>query len=540
MSDSLALWLVFAKILMIFVSLVSLVSGLDDLFLDLCYFFRSLYRRVFILPKYTPLTEEKLRQHPEQPIAIMIPAWDESAVIRPMLFNILRTLYYQNYHVFVGTYPNDLDTQREVERVREQHDNVHRIVCPNQGPTNKADCLNWIYQGITLFEKEEDVRFAIFVMQDCEDVIHPLCYKLLNYLIPRKDMVQMPVHSLPRKWYEFTAGHYMDEFAQLHFKDLVVREVLNKSIPAAGVGCAFSRRAFEMVAASNKNQLFSIHSLTEDYDFGFRLKQHTLKQIFVKFAIPRTIKKTKVWTGKSRQVTTQELVCIREYFPSTVKTAVRQKSRWVIGIALQGWANLGWKGGFWTKYMLYRDRKALITNLVNLLGYGVVFYMLAVWLNNWLNPESYRYPPFLQKGTWLWYVILVTCCLLIERTLMRMYCVQQLHGWQQAFLSVPRMIWGNMINFFATCRALKLYARYLRTGQIITWDKTAHVFPSEDELQYFRRKLGAVLLEKRLITIVQLEEALRQQQQEHRLLGEILIDMGAIQEEDLEQVLVTY
>jgi len=33
-------------------------------------------------------------------------------------------------------------------------------------------------------------------MQDCEDVIHPLCYKLFNYLIPRIDMVQLPVESL--------------------------------------------------------------------------------------------------------------------------------------------------------------------------------------------------------------------------------------------------------------------------------------------------------------------------------------------------------
>jgi adsorption protein B len=537
MNDIIPLLLVSTQLLMIIVGVVFLVSGLDDVFIDMCYVCRCLYRRLFILPKYAPLTEEKLQHHPEQLIAIMIPAWDESVVIRPMLLNIIRTLNYERYHIIVGTYPNDLETQREVDRVKELYSHVHRITCPNNGPTNKADCLNWIYQGIKVIEKEQRLRFDIFVMQDCEDVIHPLCYKLFNYLIPRKDMVQLPVHSLPRKWYEFTAGHYIDEFAQLHLKDLIVREMLNKSLPAAGVGCAFSRRAFEMIAASNKNQVFSIDSLTEDYDLGFRLKQHGLKQIFVDFSIPRTVTTLASGVHKPRQQTTQELVCIREYFPSTFTAAVRQKSRWVVGIALQGWAHLGWRGNGWTKYMLYRDRKALLTNLVNILGYGVVATVLAVWINLWLNPEAYRYPPLLQKGTWVWYLVMANLGLAIERVGMRMYCVRRLYGWPQACLSVARMIWGNVINFCATCRALKLYMRYLTTGKLIAWDKTAHVFPSEAELQLFRPKLGTLLLAKRLITMAQLEDALRLQAQQYRPLGAILVDMKAIKKEDLEQVL---
>ena len=49
------------------------------------------------------------------------------------------------------------------------------------------------------------------------------------------------------------------------------------------------------------------------------------------------------------------------------------------------------------------DRKALITNLVNVLGYCVVCTVLAVAVTIWLDPEAYRYPPLLQKGTWAWY-----------------------------------------------------------------------------------------------------------------------------------------
>ena len=536
--DFVAIALVCVQMLLVFVSLAFLVSGLDDLFIDLCYLVRSGWRRLFVLPRHPRLTEEALRAEPEKPIAVMIPAWDESAVIRPMLENTLRSLNYDNFRIFVGVYPNDRATIEEVDKVREGWERVERIVCPHDGPTNKADCLNWIYQGIRLYEKEHGEEFQIFVMQDCEDIIHPLCYKLFNHLIPRKDMVQLPVMALETPWHQFTSGHYIDEFAQLHYKDLVVRELLNRSIPAAGVGCAFSRRALETVAASNRNQLFSIDSLTEDYDFGFRLKEHGMKQIFVKFPVTRRLTRRHWLTRQPREVEAPDMVCIREFFPSRFKAAVRQKSRWVVGITLQGWANLGWQGDWWTRYMLLRDRKSLLTNLINLLGYVVVVAVLAVWAAMALDPDgAWQYPPLVERDSWLWYVILANAGLLAWRITLRAWCVFRLYDLRQALLSVPRMVWGNVINFAATCRAIWLYQRYLRTGKLIAWDKTTHVFPSEAELRQYRRKLGDLLLERRLVSVAQLNHALEWQKHRPEPLGEILKDMGVVQERDLAMVL---
>lgn len=535
--DVIAYILIVIKLLTIFVCIVFLISGLDDLFIDICYGIRTIYRRLFVYTRYRRMTEHDIVAKEEQPIAVMIPAWDESAVIRPMLENAVRNLNYRNVHIFVGTYPNDTATEREVEKVRENHRNIHRVTTPHDGPTNKADCLNWIYQGIRLFEKKSGIGFEIFIMQDCEDVIHPLCYKLFNYLMPRHDMVQLPVHSLKRKWYEFTGSHYKDEFAQLHHKDLVVREVLTGSIPAAGVGCAFSRRAFETIAANNNNQVFSIDSLTEDYDFGFRLKEFGLKQIFVKFTVKRTELRRSWWRRNVRPVRVEEIVGIREFFPANFKASVRQKSRWVVGIAFQGWAHLGWRGGLLTRYILFRDRKAIITNLINLMGYFVVLVVVSIWITLWIDSNSYRYPPLIEEGSLLWYVVIANGILLVERVLLRAYCVYRVYGWQQALLSIPRMVWGNVINFGATCRAIRLYARYLRTGKLIAWDKTQHVYPSEAELGGFRRRLGDLLLEHQLVTVNQLQEALARQRTERRLLGAILIDMGALQETQLTHIL---
>nr|BFE97275.1 hypothetical protein GCM10020185_78110 [Pseudomonas brassicacearum subsp. brassicacearum] len=83
------------------------------------------------------------------------------------------------------------------------------------------------------------MTFAGVVLHDSEDVLHPLELRLFNYLLPRKDMIQLPVVSLERNWYEWVAGVYMDEFAEWHGKDLVVRESMTDTVPSAGVGTCF-------------------------------------------------------------------------------------------------------------------------------------------------------------------------------------------------------------------------------------------------------------------------------------------------------------
>ena len=56
--------------------------------------------------------------------------------------------------------------------------------------------------------------------------MHPLELKLCNYLMGRGEinMVQTPVFPLEVPIAKFTAGTYMDEFAETHTKDMYVRE----------------------------------------------------------------------------------------------------------------------------------------------------------------------------------------------------------------------------------------------------------------------------------------------------------------------------
>jgi len=110
--------------------------------------------------RYRQPSLEEMAEKSEQPFALMFPAWQEAEVIRRALLNTIRNIDYRNFHVFVGTYVNDPDTQHEIEEVMRHHANVTQLIVPHPGPTCKADCLNWIVRGIREYQDQHGIRFA--------------------------------------------------------------------------------------------------------------------------------------------------------------------------------------------------------------------------------------------------------------------------------------------------------------------------------------------------------------------------------------------
>ena len=167
-------------------------SSLDDLFLDVCFFFvwfRSRWRRA---PLYGFSLRPRVPQR-ERTIALVIPCWEEAGVIREMLENNLTGIEYRDYEVWLGLYPNDPQTIDEVEKCKARFSRIRYVVCPRPGPTTKADCLNWIMRGIRRHEQASGDRYEVVVQHDAEDVIPPSALRVINDHIARYDMVQFPV-----------------------------------------------------------------------------------------------------------------------------------------------------------------------------------------------------------------------------------------------------------------------------------------------------------------------------------------------------------
>lgn len=455
-------------ILALFVGSVFVVSGFTDLFFDIFNIYLKA-RRFFVGHDWPALTLRRLEAREQQRIAIFIAAWHEADVIAQTLSNATETIRYKNYDIFVGTYPNDPDTQREVDKVARENPHVHKVITPDDGPTNKASNLNHVFNALLDYETRNDRFFDIIVMHDSEDVIHPYSLLIYNYLIPRMEMIQIPVFPMALPLRKVTHWTYADEFAENHTKILRVREYSGGFVPSAGVGTAFTKRAFQILAL-DQHEVFSPNTLTEDYQLGLRINMHGMKSAFVNIRIPTPQSKA---TGKRR---TADWIATRAVFPTDFKRAVKQKTRWNIGIVLQGWQNIGWKGTLGVKWDLLQDRKTLVTAPVNFLAYFVFIYFLLYSLVNRLTPESM--PVLIPNGSFLSVLVFISTVFMAWRSLNRAYTVNLIYGFWPALTSIPRAVWGNIINYFAITRAVIQFTINKFRKREVAWDKTSHEFPA--------------------------------------------------------------
>jgi adsorption protein B len=109
----------------------------------------------------------------EKLIAIFVPLWHEHSFTAGMVEHNVSAINYGNHHFFIGAYPNDDPTLDAVHELEQRFPHVHLAVCPHHGPTSKADCLNWVYQRMLLFEAHHGGQFEIVMTHDAEDLIHP-------------------------------------------------------------------------------------------------------------------------------------------------------------------------------------------------------------------------------------------------------------------------------------------------------------------------------------------------------------------------------
>jgi adsorption protein B len=492
--------------------------GVDDIIFDLLYWGRRI-RRAFIRYRFPTLTIEKLRGKPEQRIAIMIPCWQEFEVVERMLEFAATTLEYQRYDIFVGVYPNDERTLAAVQSAAARHPQVKPVVNSQPGPTTKAQNLNAIFAEIE--RSEGDEPYEIMVLHDTEDVIHPLSLRMYNYLMPQRQMIQLPVFPLERPPFEWTSWTYADEFAENHQKDMIIREAIGSFVPSAGVGCAFSRPALEIISVT-ADDVFPSATLTEDYQTGLRLKMRGLSTIFV--SQPLAFKRGQ------KYVTAASYIATRAYFPDNLRSAVRQKARWVVGICFEAWQATGWVGNFAMRYALYRDRKSVASNVFALFGYVVLGLVIPLLV--WHHFDSRIVAPRVGNSAYVWDLLDAVLGMTLWRLLQKAYFVSSLYGPLQGMLAVVRPPWSSLINGLATLRAIAMFTTAMREKRTVAWTKTDHAFPADAVLGEFRRQLGQVLIESNKLDERGLARALEVKEPGERL-GDTLVRLGLVTERDV-------
>lgn len=442
--------------LMMFAAVGLFIGGMDDLLIDSIWIVRASWRRYILSYVYSPASMENLAP-PDEPgrIAILIGAWAEHAVIGRMLRTALSRINHGDYRIYVGTYANDRRTIAAVAEVAREDGRVRLVKGDVHGPTTKGECLNRVWGALVADEVAEGVPYKAIVIHDAEDVIHPAELRLFDRMIEHFDMVQLPVLPLINRQSRWVAGHYCDEFAEAHGRQLVVREMLGAGVPSAGVGCAISRTAMEHLAVNSDGKPFDEDCLTEDYEIGLRLAQFGRRGAFV--SIPAR-------PGGPP-------VAVRAHFPHRLGAAVRQKTRWMVGIALSGWDRLGWQGHWAELWMRLRDRRALLAALVLSAGYAALLLWAISTAGHFMMLTA---PPALPPMLVL--LLQINGLLLVWRALMRFTSVRYFYGTREGVRAVLRILPSNVIAMLAARRALFQYCRLLR-GEALAWDKTRHIFP---------------------------------------------------------------
>jgi bacteriophage N4 adsorption protein B len=444
----------FQRELLLFSAAWLLIGAADDLIIDLIWFGRRIYRRHAFYRHQPPMRTYELPESPNPGLlAVFIPAWGEAAVIGAMLSHCSQAWAASRcpYRVYVGCYPNDNASVANVVSAARTNPAIRLVLVAHHGPSTKADCLNRLWSALLSDEIGGGYKAKAIVLHDAEDAVHADELDIFDRLVGKGGAVQLPVIPVRTPGSRWISGHYCDEFAEAHAKTLVVREALGASLPLAGVACAIERNLLGRIALHTNGKPFDESSLTEDYEIGLRIGAAGGRTIMARLF------------DRSGQ-----LAGTRACFPDSLSASVRQKTRWLTGIALAGWDRLGWRGNWAQKWMLVHDRRPIFAAIVLCAAYLCIAITAILVL---LQASGLHEPAPLPPATVT--LLAINAGFLLWRLAVRAAFVGALYGPTEALYSVPRSIVANIIAIMAARRACIAYVRHCR-GAPLHWDKTVH------------------------------------------------------------------
>ncbi|MEO1729848.1 MAG: glycosyl transferase family protein [Pseudomonadota bacterium] len=442
--------------LLLFAGVFFLIGALDDILVDGIWVWLKLTGKA-----QTPSVDRNdLVDKPlNGPLAVFVPAWQEAAVIGDTVMHALTVWPQADVRLYVGCYSNDPDTISAVMEAaarlgRTGDDRLRIVIHDREGPSTKADCLNRLHKALRADERRSGRLFTGVVFHDAEDMVDPGALSLLDEALAKgADFVQIPVEPVAQSNSKWLGSHYCEEFAESHGKALIVRNAIGAGLPAAGVGCAISRRALHQLSRRRiDGSPFDASSLTEDYELGLTVAQ---------------------MGGRTRYIRARgedgTFIATRAYFPAIFSHIVRQKTRWVHGIALQSWNRIGWNASLVETWMRARDRGGPLTALVLMAGYLLLVLSLVLW-----GAREAGLTPDLVLSPFMRGLIALNFANFAWRAAWRFGFTAQSHGWAEGLRAVLRIPFANVIAILAGRRAVAAYARTLM-GKAVEWDKTQHV-----------------------------------------------------------------
>ena len=425
-------------------SLLVSASSLDDAFIDV----------LALSIGHDPYRGNGSGVGPVPRTAVFIANWDEENVIGRMVEGNLSRIDDPDVVLYLGVYPNDTGTLRVAREVAAKYpDRVKLIVNSLDGPTSKGQMLNEMFEQVFSRDDAPD----LVVLHDSEDIIDPRSFAVYARFMLRYDFIQVPVFSLNRGRGDLVASTYMDEFAERHTREMIVRNALGASVPSAGVGTGLTRE-FVQYFLKTHGRVLMPSTVTEDYVLGIEAKRAGFRPIFAA-----------VLTDADEGY---DYVATREYFPNTLSASIKQRTRWVYGTSFEATRSLGWQASGWDTYFMFRDRKGVIANFLPAISLALIVLVLLDVIEIGAMPEG--------MATLFAWSITFNVAMSVVRYVTRIASNYQVYGTTDWFGIALRWPVGIFINMSATFRAWKIYLGESEfASRPIVWSKTVHELPDD-------------------------------------------------------------
>jgi adsorption protein B len=378
-------------------------------------------------------------------IGVFIANWQEADIIPVTIPGNISEITDPNVVFYVGVYPNDTPTLEAARKIESEYpDRVKVIVNRMNGPTTKGQLLNHMFLEVIGNDGPD-----IIVFHDSEDKIDPRLFQLYASLVSEGyDYIQTPVFSLPSEHRSYVGASYEDMLGEFHTRIMVVREALGVAIPSAGVGTAFTKQVAQTFI-NERGEVLADGSVVEDYIFGHECHRKGFRCTFVN-----------VHDNDGH-------IATWEFFPSTIATSVKQKSRWIYGIAFDAWRRLGWYGGLKDRWFLMRDRKAMFTAFLAPLSF---IYFIGILI---FGIDDHHISATTASILWWSVVINMFACLI--RYWVRVSSHNNVYGNGNFVGIVIRWFVSLWVDALATARAWKMFlVDSSFATRPVAWAKTTH------------------------------------------------------------------
>jgi adsorption protein B len=180
----------------------------------------------------------------------------------------------------------------------------------------------------------------------------------------------------------------------------------------------------------------------------------------------------------------------------------------------------------------------LFSHLISGLGYLIFVYWFFYNIIILNQPEYPTLQEKLDQSPWVWWMIIFSTLVMVNRLCQRFIAVHKIYGVLPALLVLPRALYGNILNLHSLLRAYRqFFFTVVKKESKRKWDKTQHAFRGAHPILPYKRRLGDLLVEQKIIDQSTLSRILSEHQSTGMQLGELLLQHKLLDTKTLKELL---